>query len=151
MTKRSANVLLGTILAIAGIFIAVSATKAAGSRQNELGPALFPVVSALFLAVLGTFTAIHALVKEEKVTIRFISKRFLLGLLIVIGYAVLLKFLGYIISGILFMASVMFLMLTDPVKKAWFPMVITGILAPVIVYIIFRKFLLVPLPEFSLW
>jgi hypothetical protein len=151
MTKRSANVLLGTILAVSGIFIAVSAAKAAGSRQNELGPSFFPMISAIFLAVLGTFTAIHALIKEEKVIIRFIGKRFLLGLLTVIVYAILLKLLGYVISGILFMASVMFLMLTDPVKKAWFPMVITGILAPVIVYIIFRKFLLVPLPEFSLW
>jgi putative tricarboxylic transport membrane protein len=148
VTKRSANIILGVILSAFGIFITCSASLAEGSRQNEIGPSFFPMMAGILLALLGAYTAIHDCLKGKRVSIRFLSKKFLLGVASLVIFTILLKLLGYILSGIFAMAAIMLLMLSDPLKKKkqWIILVLVGILAPIVIFIIFAKFLLVPLP-----
>jgi hypothetical protein len=148
MTKRSANILLGIILVFVGIFMAYSASQARGGRSGELGPSFFPTIAAISLSVLGAFTVIHQALKGEKTKMRFFSRKFPIIIGSLAAYTILLRFLGYIICGMLIVAVIMLLMKTEPLRKTWIPIILVMALAPIIVYFIFANFLLVPLPVF---
>jgi hypothetical protein len=147
MNKRAANIISGSIFTAFGIFIAVSATFTRKVKAPyELGPAFFPIFSGSMLALLGLFISVYEFFKGEKTTIRFISRKFLAGVAVVVIFTILFKLFGYIIASMTAMAGIMVLMRPTPLKKSWIPMTITGILAPVLIWIIFAKLLLVSLP-----
>jgi hypothetical protein len=51
-------------------------------------------------------------------------------------------------SGMVISAIIMALMRNAPLKATWIPMLLLLIIAPIVIYIIFAKFLLVPIPAF---
>lgn len=148
MTKRSANILLGVVLVVFGSLIVYSASFARRG-SGGISPAAFPTLAAIILVVLGVYTVIRELIKGEKTSLRFYSHKFLIMSISLVLYTILLRLLGYIISGMVIAAIIMLLMKTAPLKKTWLPMLLLLIIAPLAIYFIFSEFLLVPIPAFT--
>ncbi len=147
MSKRAASMILGGILTFAGIFFAYAVAAARGSSRYDPGPAFFPRLAAVALAVLGIYTLCHEYFHGERTVIEFLNLRIILGILAMAVYAVLLWWTGYVIAGIFIAGALMLAMCTDAMRQVWGRLLLVGILAPVLIYLIFAKYLLVPLPS----
>ena len=146
MTKRVASIILGAALTGTGGFIAYAASLARGSSRYDLGPAFFPHAAGIALVILGLYTMVNEYFRGERVVIQFLNRKILLGIAAMAVYTALLRPLGYVASGVLIMTVLMILMCTDSLRKVWGRLLLVGVLAPIAIYLIFAKYLLVPLP-----
>ena len=131
-------VLLGLVLAYPGLerdYLLVSARA-------------FPRVVCILMVASSVWLLIDAITKpklrapltaEEKVSFR----RGVLAILCTLGYVLLFKTLGYIVSSVI----VLFLMMLIFGNRKWKQMIIISIVFPVILYFAFKFGLKTPLPE----
>lgn len=114
-----------------------------GFRGSGLGPSFFPILVTIvilflvFLLLLETYKKID---KNQKINFKNLKAPLFLTVIIIL-YAIIIKFIGFRISTFVFLfVSTTFLKIE--IKKAlFFSFIITAI-----VYIIFRVLLKIPLP-----
>ena len=147
MNKRTANMIFGALVLLAGAVMTYYSLKVKGGHgRHELGAYFFPTLASAALGALGLFTLVKEAVAGVRDPIRFVNRRFLAGVAAIVVYTALLERLGYIVSGVLMAMTIMLLMCNDPLRKKWPFLVIVAVAAPLGIYWIFAKFLLVPLP-----
>lgn len=139
--------IFGAAVLSAGVVMTYFSLKVKGGHgRHELGAYFFPTVVSAALAALGLFTLVKEWLSGVRDPIRFINRRFWIGVAAIVVYTFLLDKIGYIASGVAMAAAITLLMLTDPLRKKWPFVAAVAVLAPLCIYWIFAKFLLVPLP-----
>lgn len=145
--KTVMMVFSGLIMLLAG-WIYVYAGSFDQKTMNDLGPALFPRLIAVGLICLSLIEILVSY-RNKKITYR-ISEVFnktmifpLVGIILSALYIVGLMLAGYLIATTLFVAVMLwFLRVRQPVKLA-----VISLATALIIYWLFEKFLIVPLPR----
>ncbi len=133
------------IILIAGFLWILSRNIPFQGLKAGLGPAFFPYLSLAILTIFGiTYLIVNLFIinfhKGEKVNNKFCWLTIVIfGLLII--YAILFKYFGFIISTLLFLACSMIIL-----KVKWLYAILISALTASGLYLIFITFLKVPLP-----
>ncbi len=142
--------ILGIIIMIAGIAIAMHSSTFPSQLDGKPGPALFPTVLATLFAISGLVLTIKGFLNKEdrklfKVTLQLRkggALNMIATFLSVIFYVYAVETLGFLITMGIILLVLLLLLKTKPVLAC-----IIAILGTVVIYLIFAKGLLVPLPE----
>ena len=109
----------------------------------KLSPYLFPLLISVFLLVLSIFLLIQKRNVEDKKKVKGDYRTLLFFALSCIIYLFIIDFLGFIISSILLLASVMFLL----GERRWWFILLLSISVSLILYVLFASYLSVMLPK----
>ncbi|MCR5083936.1 MAG: tripartite tricarboxylate transporter TctB family protein [Succinivibrionaceae bacterium] len=142
--------ILGVIIAILGISIFLHSASFPDLPDGHTGPGLFPMVLATLFAVCGVILAVQGFRqgrgKGLLVNVEGITLGGALNILVVIGlivfYLLCAEILGFIITMFVVLIVQMLMLKTPPLRAA-----IVSACATIVIYLIFYKGLLVPLPE----
>ncbi len=141
--------ILGLIIFVGGILIAVHSSSFPSQFDGKPGPALFPMVLGGLFSICGLILAIKGFRQKDKwifkKTIEFRPGgifNMLAVMVAVVFYVLCAETLGFLITMTVILLVQMLLLKTKPVMA-----VITAIGGAVVIYLIFAKGLLVPLPE----
>ena len=145
---KKLNITFGVILILcAAFFFAYAGTFQTLPGQLDIGPAAFPRLVCVGLALCGALLIFGEMKKSDTTPANLFNVKFFIGVATAIGYFLLLKPLGFVIASILAVLIMMLLLLNEPWKRAWPLIVIVSIAAPIALQFIFGVFLKVPLPE----
>ena len=145
MTKDRSTGLIALIL---GIGVACLTSQFQESAMaGDIGPKVFPYISAGLLIICGLGLLVTGGKKEEKPA--YTSKQLgRLGIIsaAVVGYCVLMVFVGYMPSTVIgtFVLSVMF---GKSKNIPWYRSLIFSVVLTVAVFYIFEKLFVLPLPR----
>lgn len=145
---KKLNITFGVILiACAAFFFLYAGTFQTLPGQLDIGPAAFPRAVCVGLALCGALLIFSEIKKTDTAPANLFNVKFFIGVATAIGYFLLLKPLGFVVSSMLAVLIMMLLLLNEPLKKAWPLILIVSIAAPIVLQLIFGVFLKVPLPE----
>lgn len=141
---------IGVSLALIGLAIWVYLSTGTQGAAAPIGSELWPRILAVLLLILGGCLLLRSLVGESSpspVSNREGLKRVGVAILILIGFAVLLQYVGFYFAGLFLIPSIMRLMHE---KR---PGVLIGITVGVLAfaYLVFEWLLRIPLPHGSLF
>ncbi len=145
MTKDRTTGLIALVL---GIAVAIATSQLPPSTMaNDIGPKVFPFISAGLLIICGAGLLLTGTKKEEKAAYtkpELIRLGTIFG--VVLGYCVLMSIFGYVIASIVacFVLSVMF---GRRKQIPWYRSLIFAVILTLIVYYIFEKVFILPLPR----
>lgn len=144
------EVLMSLFVLAGSIFMYVKASQLRQMKAYaEVGPDFWPKLILVCLIMLSAYLSVSNLIKytKKKADVSTTGdigwQRVFIAALITIGYICLLKPLGFITASPLFIIAMMFLI--RPEQKKMIPVGVVGILT--IIYILFGKLLLIPLPK----
>ncbi|HHX50497.1 MAG TPA: tripartite tricarboxylate transporter TctB family protein [Clostridia bacterium] len=129
------------------LFIAVAAWYAAGSF-SELS-SFFPRVVAVIMAIFCVLQIIQSLINRQKEApfAGVEPKRLIAMFAGIIGYVVMMVYLGFIISSILYLIFFFWLLGRGKETSTSIPkIVLLGVGVPVFFYVLFYYIFIVPLP-----
>jgi putative tricarboxylic transport membrane protein len=115
---------------------------------NPLGPVYFPLGLGLLVTIIGSLMLLQSSksqVKEEKTIGKHgkYASRIMIVLLLCVGYALVFRVLGFLISTLAFLSA--FLIILNGLKK-WFLSVSIALLYTLGVWYLFEKVFLINLP-----
>lgn len=147
MTKVKKDYLVGGILVLMGIIAAVSCMQIrVKGGSTDPGSRLFPMLASISLALCGLGVLLSAARSEEK---KFLDKngwkRMGLSFVILVLYVLALKYIGFLISTVVFLFVVVGL-LADGKKVAMWSRVLYSVVITVFAWYMFVKVLSMPLP-----
>ena len=137
-------------LIVISILFSLSSFKIGIGKPREPGPGFLPFLTSLVLLLLSIIVLIKDLyisdhAEGEKNPFSPDHLRKPTGLIIIlIGYTLLLKFLGFLITTFLLIFLMLFVFNPNP-KKIW-KFIVIGIIAANLSFIVFYKWLQVQLP-----
>ncbi len=142
------NKVLGIVSVAAGAAIVIASLqlRAAMVADGDPGPRVFPIIAAVLFIICGVAVFFQKPEPNEK---PFLTKEQWkrLGILfaVMIGYAVLMYFVGFLISTMiaLFVVCTLF---SGEKKVAWWVRVLYGIVLGFVVWYMLEKMFMVPLP-----
>ena len=144
--KRKVGKALGEaiILLVVSVFGIVMSILSHNSFNVEwkLSPYLFPLLISVFLLVLSILLIQNRNVEDKK-KVKGDYRTLLFFALSCIIYLFIIDFLGFIISSILLLASVMFLL----GERRWWFILLLSISVSLILYVLFASYLSVMLPK----
>ncbi|MBE6905290.1 MAG: tripartite tricarboxylate transporter TctB family protein [Ruminococcaceae bacterium] len=146
MKKLSITFSLILMLFSMGMFFYADSFKTL-ARQKGIGPSGFPKAMCAALIVLSICLIISEVRKDNKERIQLFNTKLVIGLVSILFFFILLKPLGFILSGIFIIAVMMILLLNEPLAKVWPTVAALSVITPVALYFIFGVFLKVPLPS----
>lgn len=117
------------------------------ANQKDIGPAGFPKAVCVGLILCGIVLFVTELRRDNQEPAQLFNRKLFLSLAAIVAFFFLLSPLGFILDSILICLIMMFLLLNEPVQKAWPIIVVVSIAAPLALYGIFGIFLKVPLPD----
>ena len=136
---------IGLLILSSSIFWYAGSFK--GLTVHSYGPDLFPRVLALFMSFLAILLIINAFLGKSLEKEDHIDPKGFLRVLVAIGicivYLVLVNLLGFVTSTFLFLFVLMALLK----QKRIILRIISSVTVSVIVWAIFRYFLVIPLPD----
>ena len=139
------------ILGIVVILLAANIKTMFAVASEETGPKFFPYIVGVCMCLCGIGKFISSKDKKAKQFVK--SKkdwlRIILITAILIAYAVLIKYLGYIICSTALLASLAVL-LAEEKKPKWWKVAIFSVAIVAVVYILFKFILKISLPE-GIW
>ena len=147
---RKADIKAGIFMIIFSAFVFWYSSRYAEVVINVYGPNFFPQFLSVFIGICGVLLIIHAIKgkspeKEEKIDRQgFVRMAVSIG--ICIGYLVLMQVVGFAIGSCVFLFVMMSFLRQQGVIKR----IASSIAASMIVWAIFRYFLVIPLPT-GLW
>ena len=150
--KKKANYITVLIFAVlAGIIFYLMRDYPSGDISKGFGPSFYPTVLLCVLLVLLLILLIQTLTgkglendKADLLPLKQIVKPALI-LVGMLAYAILMPYLGFIITGILYLFAVMMILKAD-----WKKSIIISVAVTVIIYVAFRYVFKVPLPTGTL-
>jgi len=144
---KSAGILVGMFFMGLSFLIIIGATRVPMGTFHRPGPGLFPLLVGIILGILSVFlfTASYSSeLQSENKTNRKIQRLIpVFTIMAILGYALLLELIGYIILTFLLILS--FGLLQEPKKKIFF--IFLSFFTTILSYIIFSYFLGIPLPR----
>ena len=149
MVKRkfSSTFWEGIVLFAVSIFgIAMSFTSHRDFNVEwKLSPYLFPLIISIFLFILSISILASSFKENEKRKEKEKGdiKSLLIFGLICILYLLVLNFLGFVLSSILLLISLMILL----GERRWWFIALVSIISTVVIYLLFAKYLSVMLPK----
>lgn len=138
MSKRK-DIVSAILLYIVAITFLVIATQMKGDAG------LFPKFLSLLIIILNTIQLIMIFLKKAKPSKNIddlVIKKIFIIILDCLIYVIVIKYLGFIISTILFLVSTVFLLDVKNKKIG----VITSIITVLVIYVCFKLLLKVPIP-----
>ena len=136
---------IGLLILSSSIFWYAGSFK--GLTVHGYGPDLFPRVLALFMSFLAILLIINAFLGKSLEKEDHIDPKGFLRVLVSIGicivYLVLVNLLGFLTSTVLFLFVLMALLK----QKRIILRIISSVTVSIIVWAIFRYFLVIPLPD----
>lgn len=111
----------------------------------KLSPYLFPLIISIFLFILSISILASSLKENEKRKQKEkgdIKSLLIFGLICVL-YLLVLNFLGFVLSSILLLISLMILL----GERRWWFIALVSIISTVVIYLLFAKYLSVMLPK----
>ncbi|MGN1376989.1 MAG: tripartite tricarboxylate transporter TctB family protein [Dorea sp.] len=147
MNKKINYIIIAIFLVLAGVVGFLMKDYPWSGITQGFGPAFYPTVLLVILLVLLLILFIQTLTnkgmeeEEKKLPELKQLKRPALLLLCMILYAILMPYLGFVITGILYLFVTMRILRAD-MKKS----IICSVAMVVIVYLLFRYAFKVPLP-----
>ena len=139
--------LIGLIIFIGGICICITASSFPSQMDGSPGPALFPMVLSGLFSICGAvlFIKNFKTISASNLFVRNLSLGGLINILIVIAliifYGLAVETLGFLLCMEVVLLALMLMLKTTFVKA-----LIVSICATIVIYLIFAKGLLVPLP-----
>jgi len=144
---KKLNLVFSVLLILVSVcFFFYSNTFKVLANQQDIGPSGFPKAVCVGLTLCGVLLFVTELHKGNDEPASLFNLHLLVGVAAILAFFFLLTPLGFILDGILICLVMMFLLLNEPIKKAWPIIVIVSVAAPLVLYFIFGKFLNVPLP-----
>lgn len=137
-------------LIVISVLFSLASFKIGIGKSREPGPGFLPLLTSLVLLLLSIIVLIKDLYvsdydKGEKNPFSPDHLRKPTGLIIIlIGYILLLKFLGFLITTFLLIFMMLFVFDPNP-KKIW-KFIVIGVIAANLSFIVFYKWLQVQLP-----
>ena len=132
------------------ILVSLASFKIGIGKSREPGPGFLPFLTSLVLLILSIIVLIkdlyasdHAGGEKNPFSADLLKKPTGL-ILILIGYTLLLKFLGFLITTFLLIFLMLFVFDPNP-KKIW-KFIVIGVIAANLSFIVFYKWLQVQLP-----
>ncbi len=147
-TLREADILSGAILAVLGVFVLVQSLQMTFYNENEPGPGFFPVLLAIALIVLGGCLVVTRLRAPRDAADDFEmptgqqAKRSLSLWAALLGAALLVGSLGFLLTMFLLVAVILFVI----EGRRGLGSVLTTITVPVLAWLLFGQLLQVRLP-----
>lgn len=144
---RSQEVIPSVVWMIIGVIICVASVPLKLGLWRHPGPGLFPFLVGCGMVLVSTYQVIAQLLKESE-SVKFWPypggvKRMIGLLLVLIFYAVTLKYLGYMLCTFVFFI-VLFRTLG---QKGWKYAILTSMTVSVISYMVFQIWLKINLPK----
>lgn len=148
---KKANITTALIFILFGILIFFESSRFQQTMisDNFIGAAFFPKLMASIMILLALILLISELLNKEaeKVNIGdLFNKKMtisLIGIVILFIYTLILNYIGFILSTILL--NLIFLIIFK--VKSKITIVATPLLTTFVIYLIFQKMLMVPLPQ----
>jgi putative tricarboxylic transport membrane protein len=138
----------GTGLAVLGIAAAIGGSRLPAVPGQDVGPAAFPMVIGGLMAACGAAIALgvgrsfEAPEPDDAAPPRFAGARALLPPALLLGYALLVDPLGFLVTAAMIVALAAWAF-----GAGWRLILPLAIAAPIGVHLVFAKLLRVPLPE----
>ena len=147
---QKADIKAGIFMIIFGVFVFWYSSRYAEVVINVYGPNFFPQFLSVFICICGVILIVNAIKgkapeKEEKID-RQGFLRMVVAIGICIGYLLLMQVVGFAIGSCVFL----FVMMTFLRQQGVIKRIASSIAASMIVWAIFRYFLVIPLPT-GLW
>ena len=147
---QKADIKAGIFMIIFGVFVFWYSSRYAEVVINVYGPNFFPQFLSVFICICGVILIVNAIKgkapeKEEKID-RQGFLRMVVAIGICIGYLLLMQVVGFAIGSCVFL----FVMMTFLGQQGVTKRIVSSIVASMIVWAIFRYFLVIPLPT-GLW
>jgi hypothetical protein len=147
---RKADIKAGIFMILFGVFVFWYSSRYAEVVINIYGPNFFPQFLSIVICICGVILIVHAKrgkapEKEEKIDRKgFVRMAVSIG--ICIGYLLLMQVVGFAIGSFVFLFVMMTFLRQQGVTKR----IVSSIAASMLVWAIFRYFLVIPLPT-GLW
>ncbi len=148
MTKNRSTGLIALVL---GVVIAVQAAQLPPSTMaGDIGPAVFPFISAGILILCGLGMLITGGVKEASIFTKESLVRLAKIFAVVLLYILAMSYLGFLIPtcAVLFVLSVMF---AEEDHIAWWKILVFAIVLTIAIYLLFHNVLNLKLPTNQLF
>lgn len=145
---KKENIIFGLIGVAISAYIFWETSKFPLDNIMNIGPSFFPRFLAVGLFIFSMILIFLNLFRvEEKVEVKFSIKdpgvhRAAISLIITVLYGLIMGFLGFIITTILYLCSLMYLMKL----RKWIRMLIISTGVSLIIYTIFKTLLNISLP-----
>lgn len=143
---RRANLFAIAVLTILGVFVLYQSSKFPDlSSGSLLGPEFFPNFLVIILFILLGALVFVTLKSEKNTSLGLLSndsKKIYLTIGIILVYIFVFRYLGFIISTIIFL-DILFALFE---KKFRVINIVISVAATVFIYVIFKQILFVPLP-----
>ncbi len=151
-TQRSADITVGCIIALFGIFMLVASTMISVRGAHSLSPRTFPYVVGLLLLVCGLGLALKSWrIRGEDFAIKWPDKSgtrtIFVSLFMLACYLVLIDPLGLPLSTFLYVTLAIWYLN----RAKWATAVVIGIIFGVVSYLVFIRLLKLSFPEGSLF
>ncbi len=151
MIKSKGELFFLLFILLGAVFLFWETLKFGGGQGvgGRLGPSFWPQIVLAGIIIICAGLMVQYLIKTEKgaegkkATLDLRQLRFLIAVALIVGYLVLLPFLGFIITTPVFMVAFMYLL--GEQSAAWILGVSLGMTAVIVV--LFTKVMYVPLPR----
>jgi len=142
------HIVFGAILVLISVFCFIYAgTFKSISGQTDIGPGAFPRFICVCLMICGGALIVREMKNDSQEKAYLFNRKLAISVAAILVYFLVLKPVGFIVSGIGIVFVETLILLNEPMKKAW-PLVLgVSVGTPVVLYLIFGIFLKVPLPH----
>lgn len=140
---KKASIIASSVLIIFSIYVLIESAKFETSEAAiTLGPGFYPSLLAGAMIILNLLIIYNMLRSKADNKITFINKRVFIGLILIVGFAVIFKFLGFVLSSIIMMLFLCRVM----GASNWKVIGVCSVIIPIGIYLVFNNLLMVPLP-----
>lgn len=145
---KKLNIVFGALLiGVCAFFFWYAGSFKALSGQKDIGPSAFPRFVCVLLVICGIMVIAREIRRNSGEAVSLFNKKFFIGIVSILVYGLMLKYLGFILDSVLIVGIMMLMLLNEPLKKAWPIIALVSVAAPAALYLIFGVFLKVPLPN----
>lgn len=147
MNSKRIDISVGAALSVLSTAVFLYANQYKGKGVSQYGPNFFPQTMAALLFITSILLIVSALRGKSQDDLESIHLSGLIRSGITVGisilYLILMQFLGFFLSTVIFL----YVMMTFLGQKGQLKRVISSLTVSAIIYAIFNSFLKIPLPE----
>jgi putative tricarboxylic transport membrane protein len=141
-TQRVADIAVGCLVALLGVFVLVSSTSISAGAAHRLSPRTFPYVVGILLVLCGTGLALKSLsIRGQDFAIAWPDtegvRTIAVTLAILAGYIALLNWLGLPLATFLYVT----LAIWHLNRAKWLTATVIGLITGVLSYVVFIRLL----------
>ncbi|MDC7235399.1 MAG: tripartite tricarboxylate transporter TctB family protein [Spirochaetales bacterium] len=147
MNSKRIDISVGAALSVFSTAVFLYANQYKGKGVSEYGPNVFPQAMAILLFITSILLMVNAVRGNSQTDLEGIHLTGLIRSGITVGisiiYLILMQFLGFFLSTVIFL----YVMMTYLGQKGQLKRIISTLAVSVVIYAIFNNFLKIPMPE----